>query len=111
MLIFYCRIAGKNKGISKQPILLKVYSPHVINLTLVDTPGIARVSIYDVLLYIGYLIVLCGIKIPVGDQPSDIEERIRELIREFISKPNAIILAVQSANQGTLRTFINHTDV
>jgi dynamin 1-like protein len=73
------RIAGKNKGISKQPILLKVYSPHVINLTLVDTPGIAR--------------------IPVGDQPSDIEERIRELIREFISKPNAIILAVQSANQ------------
>lgn len=38
------RIAGKNKGISKQPILLKVYSPHVINLTLVDTPGIARVS-------------------------------------------------------------------
>lgn len=39
------RIAGKNKGISKQPILLKVYSPHVINLTLVDTPGIARVSI------------------------------------------------------------------
>jgi dynamin 1-like protein len=37
------RVAGKNKGISPEPILLKIYSPNVINLTLVDTPGIARV--------------------------------------------------------------------
>lgn len=30
---------GKNKGISHKPINLKIYSPHVINLTLVDLPG------------------------------------------------------------------------
>lgn len=37
------RIAGSNKGISKQPIYLKVFSPHVVNLTLVDLPGITKV--------------------------------------------------------------------
>jgi hypothetical protein len=37
------RVAGKNKGISPEPILLKIFSPNVINLTLVDTPGITRV--------------------------------------------------------------------
>eukprot|EP00656_Telonema_subtile_P047722 TRINITY_DN5512_c0_g2_i2.p1 TRINITY_DN5512_c0_g2~~TRINITY_DN5512_c0_g2_i2.p1 ORF type:complete len:382 (+),score=127.44 TRINITY_DN5512_c0_g2_i2:71-1216(+) len=33
------RVAGTNLGISPHPIALKVYSPHVLNLTLVDTPG------------------------------------------------------------------------
>lgn len=37
------RIAGSNKGISKQPIYLKIFSPHVVNLTLVDLPGITKV--------------------------------------------------------------------
>jgi dynamin 1-like protein len=35
----------------------------------------------------------------LGDQPRDIEERIRSMCMEFISNPNAIILAVSSANQ------------
>ena len=30
---------GDNKGISNKPINLKIFSPHVINLTLVDLPG------------------------------------------------------------------------
>ncbi len=38
------RLTGKNKGISEAPINLKIYSPHVLNLTLVDLPGITRVS-------------------------------------------------------------------
>lgn len=33
------RLTGKNKGVSAVPILLKIYSPHVIDLTLVDLPG------------------------------------------------------------------------
>lgn len=37
------RVAGTNKGISKQPINLRVYSPRVVNLTLVDLPGITKV--------------------------------------------------------------------
>nr|XP_061809069.1 dynamin-1-like protein [Nerophis lumbriciformis] len=72
------RISGNNKGISDEPIHLKIYSPHVVNLTLVDLPGIT--------------------KVPVGDQPIDIEVQIRDLILKHISNPNCIILAVTAAN-------------
>uniref|UniRef100_A0A4W6FA57 Dynamin-1-like protein n=1 Tax=Lates calcarifer TaxID=8187 RepID=A0A4W6FA57_LATCA len=72
------RISGNNKGISDEPIHLKIFSPHVVNLTLVDLPGIT--------------------KVPVGDQPKDIEIQIRELIVKYISNPNSIILAVTAAN-------------
>ncbi|OWZ06196.1 Dynamin [Phytophthora megakarya] len=72
------RMTGKNKGISNKSINLKVFSPHVLNLTLVDLPGIT--------------------KVPVGDQPVNIEEQIRDMCTEFISNPNSIILAVTSAN-------------
>lgn len=37
-------------------------------------------------------------KVPVGDQPKDIEKLIRDMILKFITKPNAIILAVTGAN-------------
>jgi replication fork clamp-binding protein CrfC len=37
-------------------------------------------------------------KVPVGDQPADIEKQIREMVTKHISRPNAIILAVTSAN-------------
>ncbi|KDO30068.1 hypothetical protein SPRG_05259 [Saprolegnia parasitica CBS 223.65] len=72
------RMTGKNKGISNKPITLKIYSPYVLNLTLVDLPGIT--------------------KVPVGDQPANIEEQIRDMCTEFISNPNSIILAVTAAN-------------
>ncbi|GFV57802.1 hypothetical protein TNCV_3071811 [Trichonephila clavipes] len=72
------RMSGSNKGICHEPINLKIYSPHVVNLTLVDLPGIT--------------------KVPVGDQPEDIEVQIRQLILQHISNPNAIILAVSPAN-------------
>ena len=39
------RIAGNNKGINRQPINLKIYSPHVLSLTLVDLPGLTKVCI------------------------------------------------------------------
>lgn len=72
------RIAGNNKGINRQPINLKIYSPHVLSLTLVDLPGLT--------------------KVPIGDQPSDIERQTRNLISEYIAKPNSIVLAVSPAN-------------
>jgi dynamin 1-like protein len=64
--------------VSKLPIHLKIYSPNVLNLTLVDLPGLT--------------------KIPVGDQPSDIERQIHGLITSYTSKPNSIIIAVSPAN-------------
>ncbi|TRY77663.1 hypothetical protein DNTS_005807 [Danionella cerebrum] len=72
------RITGTNKGISSIPITLRVYSPNVLNLTLIDLPGIT--------------------KVPVGDQPPDIEYQIRDMIMQFICKDNCLILAVTPAN-------------
>ncbi|KAM3417589.1 Vacuolar protein sorting-associated protein 1 [Cercospora zeina] len=69
---------GRNAGISPAPINLRIYSPNVLTLTLVDLPGLT--------------------KVPVGDQPRDIERQIREMVLKQISKPNAIILAVTAAN-------------
>jgi dynamin 1-like protein len=72
------KMTGKNAGISPNPINLRIFSPNVLTLTLVDLPGLT--------------------KVPVGDQPRDIERQIREMLLKFISKPNAIILAVTAAN-------------
>ncbi len=68
----------KLKGVSHDPIVLKIFSPNVVTLTLVDLPGLT--------------------KVPVGDQPADIETQIREMILSYISNPNSIILAVSSGN-------------
>ncbi|EIW68883.1 dynamin GTPase [Tremella mesenterica] len=72
------KMTGKNAGISPNPINLRVFSPNVLTLTLVDLPGLT--------------------KVPVGDQPRDIEKQIRDMLMRYISKPNAIILAVTAAN-------------
>lgn len=37
-------------------------------------------------------------QVPIGDQPTDIEKQTRNLISEYIAKPNSIILAVSPAN-------------
>lgn len=37
------RVAGNNKGICPDPISLKIYSVNVLNLSLVDLPGITKV--------------------------------------------------------------------
>lgn len=36
-------MAGQNKGVSKLPISLRIYSPDVLDLTLVDLPGLTKV--------------------------------------------------------------------
>ena len=73
------RDVGTNKGISSRPIILSIFSPNVLTMTLVDTPGIARV--------------------PIGDQPQDIEQQIRSMVLKYITPRNSIILAVTAANQ------------
>lgn len=50
----------------------------VLNLTLIDLPGMTRVAI--------------------GDQPQDIEMQIRAMLLEFITKDSCLILAVSPAN-------------
>ncbi|XP_061382955.1 dynamin isoform X4 [Danaus plexippus] len=72
------RITGSNKGISPVPINLRVYSPNVLNLTLIDLPGLT--------------------KVPIGDQPADIEQQIKAMIFQFIRRESCLILAVTPAN-------------
>lgn len=42
------RVAGQNKGVSKLPISLRIYSPDVLDLTLVDLPGLTKVHIFEI---------------------------------------------------------------
>jgi len=72
------RIAGKNKNIAYDPIIVKIFSRQVVDLTMVDMPGIT--------------------KIPTGDQPFDIENRILDLSMHYIKPKNSIIMAVCAAN-------------
>uniref|UniRef100_M4F0I4 Dynamin-type G domain-containing protein n=1 Tax=Brassica campestris TaxID=3711 RepID=M4F0I4_BRACM len=72
------RLAGDNKGVSAKQIRLKIHSPNVLDITLVDLPGIT--------------------KVPVGDQPTDIEAQIRTMILSYIKQPSCLILAVTPAN-------------
>ena len=39
-----------------------------------------------------------GLKVPVGDQPQDIEKQIYDLCYEYICNPNSLILAISAAN-------------
>lgn len=70
-------IAG-GVSISDKPIGLKVYSPHVLTLTLVDLPGLVMNA--------------------VGDQPKDIDRQIKEMVLKYVRPSNTIILAVTPAN-------------
>ncbi|GJN15167.1 hypothetical protein PR202_gb02060 [Eleusine coracana subsp. coracana] len=73
------RETGRSKQISPVPIHLSVYSPYVVNLTLIDLPGLTKVA--------------------VEGQPDSIVQDIENMVRSYIEKPNCIILAVSPANQ------------
>ncbi|KAK1413413.1 hypothetical protein QVD17_35186 [Tagetes erecta] len=73
------RITGKSKQISPIPIHLSIYSPNVVNLTLIDLPGLTKVA--------------------VEGQPESIVEDIEKMVRAYVDKPNSIILAISPANQ------------
>ncbi|XP_057750782.1 phragmoplastin DRP1C [Arachis stenosperma] len=73
------RITGKTKQISNIPIQLSIYSPHVVNLTLIDLPGLTKVA--------------------VEGQPDTIVQDIENMVRSYVEKPNCIILAISPANQ------------
>ncbi|KAK4789369.1 hypothetical protein SAY86_020688 [Trapa natans] len=73
------RETGRTKQISSVPIHLSIYSPNVVNLTLIDLPGLTKVA--------------------VEGQPDSIVQDIENMVRSFIEKPNCIILAISPANQ------------
>uniref|UniRef100_A0A8C0EUT4 MX dynamin like GTPase 1 n=1 Tax=Bubo bubo TaxID=30461 RepID=A0A8C0EUT4_BUBBB len=71
-------VAGTRGAISGELISLEIRSPDVPNLTLIDLPGIARVA--------------------VGDQPKDIGEQIRMLLRKIIGCKETLNLVVVPCN-------------
>ncbi|KAG6667083.1 hypothetical protein I3843_01G071700 [Carya illinoinensis] len=73
------RETGRTKQISTVPIHLSIFSPNVVNLTLVDLPGLTKVA--------------------VDGQPESIVQDIENMVRSYIEKPNCIILAISPANQ------------
>ncbi|PKI67799.1 hypothetical protein CRG98_011772 [Punica granatum] len=73
------RVTGKTKQISPIPIHLSIYSPNVVNLTLIDLPGLTKVA--------------------VEGQPESIVQDIETMVRSYVEKPNCIILAITPANQ------------
>ena len=58
--------------------MMKIFSQRVVDLQLVDLPGIT--------------------KVPTGDQPLDIEKRVNELCMQYIMPKTSIIMAVCPAN-------------
>uniref|UniRef100_A0A0A9GQG3 Dynamin-type G domain-containing protein n=1 Tax=Arundo donax TaxID=35708 RepID=A0A0A9GQG3_ARUDO len=73
------RGTGRTKQISTVPIYLSIYSPNVVNLTLIDFPGLTKVA--------------------VDGQPDSIVQDIENMVCSFIEKPNCSILAISPANQ------------
>ncbi|EDO06253.1 Dynamin central region family protein [Babesia bovis T2Bo] len=73
-------IAGANKGIVDDPIVLSVYSPDCPDLSLIDLPGVTRVPLKN------------------SDQTDDIEALTKDMIMRYAKDPRTIILAVVAAN-------------
>ncbi|GKU95690.1 hypothetical protein SLEP1_g9019 [Rubroshorea leprosula] len=73
------KMTGRSKQISPVPIHLSIYSPNVVNLTLIDLPGLTKVA--------------------VEGQPESIVQDIENMVRSYVEKPNCIILAITPANQ------------
>ena len=69
-------IAGDNMGISEKEIHIKIYSPNIPNLTLIDLPGLTMIPCTD------------------KGQPKDIKIQIRNLITKYISSEKTLILGV-----------------
>ena len=68
--------AGAQKGVSHEPIFLRIHSPHVPNLSLVDLPGLTMTALTD------------------QGQPRDIKAQIKRMIGGYIEQERTIILMV-----------------
>jgi dynamin-like GTPase MGM1, mitochondrial len=66
-----------SEAVSNEPIDLRIHSPHVPDLTLIDLPGYVQISSLD--------------------QPETLKEKIASLCEKYIREPN-IILAVCAAD-------------
>ncbi|OAF70567.1 IFN-inducible antiviral protein MxE [Intoshia linei] len=64
--------------VSSLPINLTIYSPQVLTLTMIDLPGLTKLSL--------------------PNQPKDLPMLIKAMVESFIKPPETIILAICAAN-------------
>ena len=65
-------------GVSTREIFLNIYSPNILDITLIDLPGI--------------------IKIPLKGQEKNLDKKINQMIIDYAIQENSIILAISPAN-------------
>ena len=66
------------EGVSTTEIILNIYSSQVVDLTLIDLPGI--------------------IKVPLQGQDRNLDKKINAMIMDYAKRQNSIILAISPAN-------------
>ncbi|KAL7718073.1 Dynamin [Entamoeba marina] len=66
------------RNVSSVPIRLRIFSSHVVDLTLVDLPGLVKVN--------------------VSGQSNELVKNLRDMVLQFASQENALILAVTAGN-------------
>ncbi|KAG6782894.1 hypothetical protein POTOM_012320 [Populus tomentosa] len=109
------RETGRTKQISSVPIHLSIYSPNVVNLTLIDLPGLTKVAVGELHLcfyswlpsylhafFFFTILQFMNIQYVFSNaegQPDSIVQDIENMVRSYIEKPNCIILAISPANQ------------
>lgn len=75
--------AGKSKNVVDTPINIRIRSPNVPNLSIIDLPGLTNIALTD------------------QGQPEDIKESIERMIIRYIKNPRTIILSIISASIDT----------
>jgi dynamin GTPase len=71
-------VGAGSKNVSPVPIFLTICSPNVVNLTLVDLPGLTKVA--------------------VEGQPESTVREIEQMVRKYVARPNCVMLTVSPAN-------------
>jgi len=74
ILSFSKKVTTSNNNVSTEEMVIKIQSPNVANLTLIDLPGIINVAL--------------------DGQDTNIKQIIRNMINKYASNPNTIILSV-----------------
>lgn len=69
---------AKNEYVTHRPLVVHIYSPKVITLTVVDTPGLTRIKL--------------------DNQPENIVELLEEIAKTYIRNDKSIILAISAAS-------------
>lgn len=70
------KYAGKSKNVIDKPIEIKVKSPNVPNLSIIDLPGLTNIALTD------------------KGQPKQIKKNIEDMLIKYINNPRTIILSI-----------------